>query len=171
MVDEAYVDFAETNCVALVKETDKIMVSRSLSKSYALAGLRFGYVVAQPQMIEQLEKVKDSYNCDALSIAGATAAIDDQAWLAENRAKVLATRGRLTAGMRELGFRHRRFASQLRLESRIRQIPVKPLYERLKAQRRVGAIHGLSRLGRWVTDFRRHRRANRRLPETADGMV
>ena len=58
------------------------MVSRSLSKSYALAGLRFGYVVAQPQMIEQLVKVKDSYNCDALSIAAAAAAIGDQAWLA-----------------------------------------------------------------------------------------
>ena len=56
VVDEAYVDFAETNCVSLVKETDKIMVTRSLSKSYALAGLRFGYVVAQPQMIEQLDK-------------------------------------------------------------------------------------------------------------------
>ena len=88
VVDEAYVDFAETNCVALVKETDKILVTRSLSKSYALAGLRFGYVVAQPQVIEQLEKVKDSYNCDSLSIAGATAAIDDQAWLAENRQKM-----------------------------------------------------------------------------------
>ncbi len=92
VVDEAYVDFADTNCLALVKENDKIMVTRSLSKSYALAGLRFGYIVAQPQIIEQLVKVKDSYNCDALSIAGATAAIDDQAWLAENRAKVLATR-------------------------------------------------------------------------------
>ncbi len=85
IVDEAYVDFAETNCVALMKQTDKIMVTRSLSKSYALAGLRFGYIVAQPQVIEQLVKVKDSYNCDALSIAGATAAIDDQAWLAENK--------------------------------------------------------------------------------------
>ncbi|NIO46046.1 MAG: aminotransferase class I/II-fold pyridoxal phosphate-dependent enzyme, partial [Planctomycetales bacterium] len=69
--------------------------SRSLSKSYALAGLRFGYVVAQPQVTEQLAKVKDSYNCDALSIAAATAAIGDQRWRAENRAKILATRQRL----------------------------------------------------------------------------
>ena len=68
------------------------MVSRTLSKSYALAGLRFGFVVAQPHMIEQLVKVKDSYNCDALSIAGATAAIDDQAWLAENRGENPRTR-------------------------------------------------------------------------------
>jgi len=104
LVDEAYVDFAETNCLPLVRENEKIMVARSLSKSYALAGLRFGYIVAQPQVIEQLVKVKDSYNCDSLSIAGATAAIDDQAWLAENRAKVLSMRARLTARLRELGF-------------------------------------------------------------------
>lgn len=104
LVDEAYVDFAETNCIGLVAKNEKIMVSRTLSKSYALAGLRFGYIVAQPQMIEQLMKVKDSYNCDALSIAGATAAVDDQAWLADNRKKVIATRERLTRAMRELGF-------------------------------------------------------------------
>jgi histidinol-phosphate aminotransferase len=104
LVDEAYVDFADENCLDLVRQNEKIMVSRSLSKSYALAGLRFGFLIAQPHMIEQLVKVKDSYNCDALSIAGATAALDDQAWLAANRAKVLATRGRLTAGLRSLGF-------------------------------------------------------------------
>src|SRR5215471_13976779 len=132
IVDEAYVDFADINCVALVKETDKILVTRSLSKSYALAGLRFGYIVAQPHIIEQLEKVKDSYNCDALSIAGATAAIDDQAWLKDNQAKVRASRDRLTAGMRALGF--------ATVESQANfvwnphpSIPVKPLYENLKS--------------------------------------
>ena len=80
------------------------MISRSLSKSYALAGLRFGFLVAQPQVIEQLMKVKDSYNCDSLSIAGATAAIDDQQWLRDNRERVIATRLRLQESMRELGF-------------------------------------------------------------------
>lgn len=104
LVDEAYVDFAETNCVDLVGKNEKIMVSRSMSKSYALAGLRFGFLVAQPQIIAQLRKVKDSYNCDALSIAGATAAIDDQSWLVENRQKVVATRARLSDAMGQLGF-------------------------------------------------------------------
>jgi histidinol-phosphate aminotransferase len=104
LVDEAYVDFAECHCVDLVAKNEKILVSRTLSKSYGLAGLRFGYLVAQPQIIEQLLKVKDSYNCDSLSIAGATAAIDDTAWLAENRGKIVATRGRLAAGLAELGF-------------------------------------------------------------------
>ncbi len=104
LVDEAYADFADRNCLSLVAGNEKVMVSRTLSKSYALAGLRFGFLVAQPQVIHELVKVKDSYNCDAISIAGATAAIDDQAWLAETRMKILSTRGRLTAELRQFGF-------------------------------------------------------------------
>jgi histidinol-phosphate aminotransferase len=104
VVDEAYGDFAETNCLRLVADNERVVVTRTLSKSYALAGLRFGYVVAQPQVIRELAKVKDSYNCDALSIAGATAAIDDRGWFDRTRAAILATRTRLTAGLRGLGF-------------------------------------------------------------------
>lgn len=132
LVDEAYVDFADTNCLSLVARCDKIMVSRSLSKSYALAGLRFGFLVAQPQLIEQFMKMKDSYNCDALSIAGATAAIDDQAWLAENQAKIRLTRERLTRGMRQLGFAS--VDSQANFVWNPHPgIPLRPLYEKLKA--------------------------------------
>jgi len=134
LVDEAYGDFAEKNCLDLVRRSDKIMVSRTFSKSYALAGLRFGFVVAQPHVIEGLVKVKDSYNCDALSIAAATAAIDDQTWLTETRSKILATRARLTAEMRALGF-----AS---VESQANfvwnphpTLPLKPIYEKLKQER------------------------------------
>lgn len=134
LVDEAYADFSEVNCLSLVRQSEKIMVSRTLSKSYALAGLRFGFIVAQPHVIAELAKVKDSYNCDALSIAGATAAIDDQAWLAENRRKVIATREKLTRGLSELGF--------TALDSQANFVwathpskPVKPLYEALKANR------------------------------------
>lgn len=104
LVDEAYIDFADSNCLDLVRTNERVLVSRTLSKSYALAGLRFGYVVAQPHVIAQLAKVKDSYNCDALSIAGATAAIDDQAWLSGNVAKVVAERDRLDAGLLAAGF-------------------------------------------------------------------
>lgn len=133
LVDEAYGDFAEFNCIDLVAKSEKILVSRSFSKSYALAGLRFGFVVAQPHMIAQLVKVKDSYNCDALSIAAATAAIADQTWLAENRGRILATRKRLTEGMRHLGFEvvdsHANFTWNVHPSQ-----PVKPLYERLKQQ-------------------------------------
>lgn len=104
LVDEAYVDFAETNCLDLVRTNERVLVTRTLSKSYGLAGLRFGYAVAQPQVIAQLAKVKDSYNCDALSLAGATAAIQDQAWLADNVAKVVLERQRLDEGLQAAGF-------------------------------------------------------------------
>ncbi len=104
LVDEAYVDFAPYSCIDLPARYPNIMVSRTLSKSYALAGLRFGYLVAHPEIIQTLRKVKDSYNTDALSIAGATAAIDDQAWLRENVERCNATRDRLTTRLHELGF-------------------------------------------------------------------
>jgi histidinol-phosphate aminotransferase len=134
LVDEAYVDFADTNCMSLVARCEKIMVSRTLSKSYALAGLRFGYIVAQPPMIEQLVKMKDSYNCDALATAGATAAIGDQDWLAANRAKILATRGRLVAEMRKLGFMT--VDSQANFTWNVHShLPARPLYEQLKRDR------------------------------------
>jgi histidinol-phosphate aminotransferase len=131
VVDEAYVDFADTNCLSLVRENEKVIVLRTLSKSYALAGLRFGYLFAQPQMIEQLRKVKDSYNCDALSIAGAVAAIEDQAWLTETRTAILSTRERMTAKLRELGFAS--VPSQANFVWNPHpSVPVRPLYERLK---------------------------------------
>jgi histidinol-phosphate aminotransferase len=104
VVDEAYGDFADEHCLDLVRGNDRVIVTRSFSKSYALAGLRFGFAVAQPRVIAELLKMKDSYNCDALSIAAATAAIGDRAWLADNRAKILATRRRLTDAMRSLGW-------------------------------------------------------------------
>jgi histidinol-phosphate aminotransferase len=134
LVDEAYADFAETNCLDLVRQNEKILVSRSMSKSYALAGLRFGFVVAQPHAIEQLAKVKDSYNCDTLSIAAATAAIGDSVWLAETRERIIATRSRLVNGMRELGFTT--VASQANFTWNTHSsLPIKPLYEELKRRR------------------------------------
>lgn len=134
LIDEAYADFAEFNCVDLVKQHANVMVSRTLSKGYGLAGLRFGFLIAQPQVINELHKVRDSYNCDALAIAGATAAIADQTWLAENRARVIATRERLSSGMRELGFdvttSHANFVWSTHTSQ-----PLQPLYEGLKTNR------------------------------------
>ena len=131
LVDEAYVDFADRNCLDLVRECDNVLITRSLSKSYALAGLRFGFMVAQPHLIRGLEKIEDSYNCDAISIAAATAAIDDQAWLAETRSKIIATRNRLTAAMRELGFASVDSQANFVWNPHPR-IAVRPLYEQLK---------------------------------------
>ena len=134
LVDEAYADFAETNCMDLVTKNEKIMVSRTLSKSYALAGLRFGYLVAQPQLIEQFIKVKDSYNCDALSIAAAAAAIGDQTWLAETRGKIFRSRGRLMTAMRNLGFIVPNSQANFVWAQHSRQ-SVRPMYEELKRRR------------------------------------
>jgi histidinol-phosphate aminotransferase len=76
--------------------------------------------------------VKDSYNCDALSIAAATAAIDDQAWLKETRAAILATRERMTASLRELGFAS--VPSQANFVWNPHpSLPVEPLYQQLKS--------------------------------------
>ncbi len=104
VIDEAYADFADADCVALVRELENVIVVRSLSKSYALAGLRFGFAIARPELIDQMRKVKDSYNCDALSIAGATAAVSDRQWFETTRLRIVAGRQKLTAEMRRLGF-------------------------------------------------------------------
>ncbi|MCO6455833.1 MAG: histidinol-phosphate transaminase [Pirellulaceae bacterium] len=134
LVDEAYADFSDTHCLELVRHNPRVMVSRSLSKSYALAGLRFGFLVAQPELIQQLLKVKDSYNCDSLSIAGATAAIDDQAWLAENRRRIIASRQRLSEGLAGLGFQV--VPSQANFVwCRHPDRAPRTLYEQLKAER------------------------------------
>jgi histidinol-phosphate aminotransferase len=131
VVDEAYADFAPYNCLELVREYDNVLVVRSLSKSYALAGLRFGFVVAQPHLIEHLRKVKDSYNCDVLSIAGATAAISDQNWFVQTRAKIVRTRERLRQEMQRLGFSVA--DSQANFTWNVHpEVPARELYEHLK---------------------------------------
>ncbi len=104
VVDEAYADFAEGNCLDLVQRHERILVTRTLSKSYALAGVRFGFLVAQPHVIEELTKIKDSYNCDAISIAAATAAMQNQVWLADIVRAMNRTRARMQVELTGLGF-------------------------------------------------------------------
>nr|WP_303652806.1 histidinol-phosphate transaminase [Paludisphaera mucosa] len=103
VVDEAYGDFARENCIALLKDHPNVIVTRSFSKGYSLAGLRLGYLVADAGIVAELNKVKDSYNCDALSLAAGKAALEDQAYLAETRSKILATRSRLADALRQSG--------------------------------------------------------------------
>ncbi len=104
VVDEAYADFADENCADLVLQRKNIIVTRTMSKAYGLAGLRFGFVIAHPDLIQEFTKVKDSYNCDALSIAAATAAISDTEWLQETRAKIIDTRTWMNDALKEIGF-------------------------------------------------------------------
>jgi len=104
LIDEAYVDFAERECTSLVKDFDNVIILRSMSKGYSLAGVRFGYAIAQPGLITGLLKVKDSYNVDTVAIALATAAIKDREYFNECVKKVKAERIRLTEKLRDLGF-------------------------------------------------------------------
>jgi histidinol-phosphate aminotransferase len=105
VVDEAYADFAESNALELVKRgANDVVVTRSFSKSYALAGMRFGFAVGSPELIQHLYKVKDSYNCDVLSLVAATAAIEDQDYFRTIRDRILATRSRMEKALAELGF-------------------------------------------------------------------
>ncbi|OHB62201.1 MAG: histidinol-phosphate transaminase [Planctomycetes bacterium RBG_13_46_10] len=104
LIDEAYVDFAEVNCASLVRNFDNVIILRSMSKGYSLAGIRFGYAIAQPALIEGLMKVKDSYNVDAVAIAVATAAIKDQQYFKENIEKVKADRKELIEQLRAMDF-------------------------------------------------------------------
>jgi histidinol-phosphate aminotransferase len=129
VIDEAYVDFAAENALALAS-LPNIVVTRTLSKSYSLAGIRFGYAVANPALVREMFKVKDSYNCDALSLAAATAAIEDQDYLRQNRSRILATRARLAAELPRLGFQVTPSQSNF-LWCRADR-PVKPIYEELK---------------------------------------
>src|SRR5579883_897481 len=131
VLDEAYADFAEWNGLGLLSRVPNLMVTRSFSKAYSLAGVRFGFAVADPATVRELVKVKDSYNCDVLSLAAATAAIQDQGYFADVRAKILATRGRMRAELTELGFAVTPSQANF-LWCRRAGRPVKPVYEALK---------------------------------------
>jgi histidinol-phosphate aminotransferase len=107
VVDEAYVDFGAESAVPLVARHDNLLIVQTLSKSRALAGLRVGFAVGQRPLIEALERVKDSFNSyplGGLAIAGAVAAIKDDAWFQETRQRIMANRQSLVRALSELGF-------------------------------------------------------------------
>jgi histidinol-phosphate aminotransferase len=107
VIDEAYVDFGAQSAAALIPEFDNLLVVQTLSKSRALAGLRVGFALGHPALIEALARVKDSFNSyplDRLALAGAQAAIEDQAYFAQITGAVMASRDWLTAELARLGF-------------------------------------------------------------------
>jgi len=104
VIDEAYVDFAEDNCMDLARRFDNVIVMRTFSKSFSLAGMRIGVAVANPDLVNEFLKTKDSYNMDAVSQAVGLAAVEDYAHMERNVARVRATRARLIGDLRRLGF-------------------------------------------------------------------
>ena len=108
LVDEAYVDFVDPargyDLVPAIRGLPNLLILRTLSKGYSLAGLRFGYGLGPAPLLEpMLTKTKDSYNVDAIAQALAAAAIESRAWAADNWARVRAERERLRAGLERLG--------------------------------------------------------------------
>ena len=104
-VDEAYVDFAGgRDCLTLARELPNVLVCRTLSKSFSLAGLRLGFALGAPELIAALYKLKDSYNVDRLAQLIALAALNDVQWTQANARRIVATRERVTAALQQRGF-------------------------------------------------------------------
>jgi histidinol-phosphate aminotransferase len=104
VIDEAYVDFAEDHCLDLPARFPNVIVMRTFSKSFSLAGMRIGTAIAQPHLIAEFMKTKDSYNMDVFSQAAGLAAMQDYAHMQANTARVRATRAWLTDELRGRGF-------------------------------------------------------------------
>lgn len=107
LVDEAYIDFGGTSAVVLVNRHPNLLVVQTFSKSRSLAGLRVGFAIGHPDLIDALNRVKNSFNSyplDRLAIAGATAAIEDREWFERTRQAVIRTRSTLTHDLESLGF-------------------------------------------------------------------
>ncbi|MCM3628013.1 histidinol-phosphate transaminase [Paenibacillus glycanilyticus] len=107
LIDEAYIDFDGESAAKLVKEYPNLLVVQTLSKSRSLAGLRVGWALGSEELIDGLNRVKNSFNSytlDRLALAGAVAAFEDEAYFLETTAKVIATREAVTKELQELGF-------------------------------------------------------------------
>lgn len=107
IVDEAYVDFGGESCVGLIEDYPNLLVTQTLSKSRALAGLRVGMAAGSRQLIEGLDRVKNSFNSytlDRVAIAGAEAALRDRGYFTEITDRIIATRERTAAALVKMGF-------------------------------------------------------------------
>jgi histidinol-phosphate aminotransferase len=134
VIDEAYVDFAPASALELVKKFANVVILRTMSKGYSLAGLRFGYGIGQPSLLRELEKVRDSYPVDAVAIAAATVGILDQDYARGTWEKVKSQRGRLTKELKALGFVMPESSSNFLLATVPGGLTGKGVYETLKTR-------------------------------------
>jgi histidinol-phosphate aminotransferase len=104
VIDEAYVDFAEQTCLPLLERYPNVLLLRTFSKSYALAGMRIGFALGSTELIEALDSVKDSYNVDRLAIVAAVAAIEDEPHHRRIVDEVVGNRETLSSALESLGF-------------------------------------------------------------------
>jgi len=135
VVDEAYADFADDTALPLARERDNVIVLRTLSKSFSLAGIRVGLGFAHPKIIEGLIKVKDSYNLDRLSIAAGAAALSDIGWMERNVERIRRTRAALSAALPSVGYEPFPSQSNFVLAKRLRGRSAREHYEALKGRK------------------------------------
>ncbi len=108
IVDEAYIDFGGQSAISLINDYPNLLVIQTLSKSRCLAGLRVGFAFGQRELMEGLDRVKNSinsYTLDSIALAGAEAAIRDVAYFNGTRQKVIGTRERVSVQLKDLGFK------------------------------------------------------------------
>jgi histidinol-phosphate aminotransferase len=105
IVDEAYADFSDGNALELVKKYDNVVVTRTLSKSYSLAGMRLGLAIARPEVIAALDKIRDHYNLDRLAQAACGAALQDQVYFSDCCSRIMSTREWFTAELVKIGYK------------------------------------------------------------------
>ncbi|MGN0341783.1 MAG: histidinol-phosphate transaminase [Roseburia sp.] len=107
IVDEAYIDFGGVSALPLIQEYDNVLIVQTFSKSRSMAGMRIGYVMAQPELIKYLNDVKysfNSYTMNQLTITMGAAAVEDEAYFKETTAKIIATRERTKEELKKLGY-------------------------------------------------------------------
>ena len=137
VVDEAYVDFAASegaSAIPLIQQLPNLIVLRTLSKSFSLAGLRIGLAFASAEIVAGLHKVRDSYNLDRLSNAAGAAALKDLAWMKRNSARIQRSRQQLASRLKRLGYQvyssHANFILARQPDKNL-----KPIYEELKRRK------------------------------------
>jgi len=135
VVDEAYADFAQDTALTLARERKNVIVLRTMSKSFSLAGLRIGLGFAHTSIIRGLNKVKDSYNMNRLSMAAGEAALRDLAWMEKNAARIKKTRERLFRALPKVGFSPFPSQANFVLARRAGGKSAAPVYEELKKRK------------------------------------
>jgi histidinol-phosphate aminotransferase len=137
VVDEAYVDFAESegaSSIPLIRQFPNLVVLRSFSKSFSLAGMRIGLAVASEEIIAGMMKVKDSYNLNRLSLVAAAAALEDTAWMKRNAGRIQRSRKKLSSALKRIGYHvypsHANFVL-----ARKQGQNLQPIYEELKRRK------------------------------------
>jgi histidinol-phosphate aminotransferase len=133
-IDEAYVDFAEDSCIDFPKKYDNVIVGRTFSKSFGLAGMRIGIAIANPTIMAEFLKTKDSYNMNQASQVAGIAAMQDYDYMFAQVEKIKTTRTRLTQELRTLGFQVPDSQSNFLLARRQGTPTAKNIFQQLRDQ-------------------------------------